>query len=287
MVVRFDKGPGSPHLPDMAKNLEPTKRASPRPYLHRRKRNLRSVHQLNAAKDHDEQSEIDESRTGHRIYRHVGTNKGPAKKNRSYQGKVWGIFTTRDNATHAVRALISGSGSPKPANAKGVRPATRNSPDKAPRVNIVKVDAASAGEPAASAYVLSAKSKVILLGVAQREADLKAAGGAYELSEVRALLQDISPQAVTKRVAEGSMLAVPGPEGKRRFPAVQFLPDGRLVPDLKSVIRAFPSESPWMLLNYLVQPDPALNKRRPIDVLKAGDLDAVVQSARRIGFQGG
>lgn len=142
-------------------------------------------------------------------------------------------------------------------------------------------------EPADVAFKPDARARAILRGVSQREADLAAAGGAYELTEVQALLHDVSVQAVTKRVREGSLLAVPGPGGQRRYPTAQFLADGRVVPDLKKVIAAFPSRSPWMLLNFLVQPDPRLEQRKPIDLLKAGNLNLVLEAAHRVGLQGG
>jgi hypothetical protein len=44
--------------------------------------------------------------------------------------------------------------------------------------------------------------------------------------------------------------------------------------------------SPRSVLNFLTSPDDLLDGERPIDVLRRGDLDRVVQAARRIGVQG-
>jgi len=41
-----------------------------------------------------------------------------------------------------------------------------------------------------------------------------------------------------------------------------------------------------MLLNFLVNPEARLDSRKPIDLLRAGKLDAVVQAARHVGNQG-
>jgi hypothetical protein len=40
------------------------------------------------------------------------------------------------------------------------------------------------------------------------------------------------------------------------------------------------------VLNFLVRPDPRLSGRKPIDLLRAGEIDLVVDAARRMGQQG-
>ena len=83
-----------------------------------------------------------------------------------------------------------------------------------------------------------------------------------------------------------SLLAVPGPSNRRRFPTVQFTDDGEVVDGLREVRQALPFRNPWAVLNFLVNPDARLGGRRPIDALKAGETDEVVEAARRIGQQG-
>jgi hypothetical protein len=138
----------------------------------------------------------------------------------------------------------------------------------------------------AEAFEPSAKARALLRGVRTAQEDLKRAGGAYELDEVRALLNGISRQAVEKRVREGALLAVPGPSNRRRFPTIQFADDGALVEGLREVRQALPFQNPWAVLNYLVNPEDRLGGRRPIDALKAGEVEKVVEAARRLGQQG-
>lgn len=104
--------------------------------------------------------------------------------------------------------------------------------------------------------------------------------------EVRTLLKGVSRQAIDKRVREGSLLAVPGPSNRRSYPAVQFNRDGSVVSGLKAVREALPTRSPWGILNFLVQPDDRLGGRKPIDVLKSGDIEIVTEAARRYGELG-
>jgi hypothetical protein len=99
-------------------------------------------------------------------------------------------------------------------------------------------------------------------------------------------LNGVSRQAVDKRVADGSLLAVPGPQGRRRFPTLQFNDDGSLVEGLKAVRQALGFSSPWAVLNFLVNPNDALGGRKPIEVLRRGQVNLVVDAARSVGVQG-
>ena len=136
------------------------------------------------------------------------------------------------------------------------------------------------------AFRPDAKSLAILEGVRIAQADLRQAGGAYDLQQVRTLMHGVSRQAIDKRVQEGSLLAVPGPRNRRSYPTLQFNQDGTIVAGLKAVCDALPTKNPWAILNFLAQPDDRLRKRRPIDVLKEGHVDLVVEAARRVGQQG-
>lgn len=137
-----------------------------------------------------------------------------------------------------------------------------------------------------AAFEPDARSQAVLQGVRIAQNDLKAAGGAYDLEQVRTLLHGVSRQAVDKRVQEGSLLAVPGPSNRRCYPTLQFNRDGSLVTGLKEVQDALPLESPWAVLNFLARPDDRLDGRKPIDVLREGSLPLVLEAAIRYGEQG-
>lgn len=138
----------------------------------------------------------------------------------------------------------------------------------------------------AGAYEPDARARAVLRGRTFAEADLRAAGGTYGLDEVRVLLNGISRQAVDKRVNEGALLAVPGPHGARRFPTAQFDEHGGVVDGLKAVSKALGASSPWAVLNFLVNGNDGLAGRRPIDVLRDGQIEPVVAAAVSIGQQG-
>lgn len=136
------------------------------------------------------------------------------------------------------------------------------------------------------AFEPDARSRALLAGVRIAQEDIREAGGAYDLEQVRTLMRGVSRQAVDKRVQEGSLLAVPGPSNRRSYPTLQFTRDGAVVPGLKAVRDALQTSNPWTVLNFLARPDNRLSNRKPIDLLKSGNLDLVIEAARRHGEQG-
>ena len=137
-----------------------------------------------------------------------------------------------------------------------------------------------------TAFEPDARSLAVLEGVRIAKEDLRQAGGAYDLDQVRILMHGVSRQAIDKRVQEGSLLAVPGPSNRRSYPTLQFNPDGTVIDGLRAVCEALPTRNPWTILNFLAQPDDRLRGRKPIDMLKQGKVDLVVEAARRLGHQG-
>jgi hypothetical protein len=99
-------------------------------------------------------------------------------------------------------------------------------------------------------------------------------------------MHGVTRQSIDRRVKEGRLLAVPGPSNKRLFPAVQFKNDWTVIDGLENVQKALPTTNGFAVLNFLIRPDSRLDGRKPIDLLKAGEIDLVVQAARRMGEQG-
>jgi hypothetical protein len=130
------------------------------------------------------------------------------------------------------------------------------------------------------------RAKAILRGFQMAQDLLHQSGGTYDLTQVQILLSGVSRQRIDKRVHDGSLLAVPGPSNARRFPTVQFTPNGSVVKGLKEVQAALPTKNPWSVLDFFVRLDRRLDGRKPIDVLKAGDVDLVVRAAQTMGQQG-
>ena len=133
----------------------------------------------------------------------------------------------------------------------------------------------------------NARARAILRGKRISANDLEAAGGTYSIDEVRELLNGVSRQAVAQRVSDKALLAVDGPNNRRRYPTFQFNEDGTVLSGLRDVLQAFPSQNPWAALDFLNRPSSSLDGRTPVDVLREGSASLVVSAARRYGEHGG
>lgn len=140
--------------------------------------------------------------------------------------------------------------------------------------------------PAAEAFCPGARARALLRGKSFVQEDLRETGGTYSLQEVQVMLNGVSRQRVQDRVKEGSLLAVPGPSNRRHYPVVQFDAQGRVVPGLREVQAALPTRDPWAVLNFLARPEARLDGRRPIELLREGQVAPVVEAAKRMAQQG-
>jgi hypothetical protein len=131
------------------------------------------------------------------------------------------------------------------------------------------------------------RARALLRGKAIAEKDLADSGGSYSLDDVRRLLNFVSRQSIEKRVREGRLIAVIGPNNKRFYPVAQFHDDGSVVEGLSQVQDALATRNGYAVLNYLVNPDPRLENCKPIDLLKRGEVGRVVEAAARVGEPGG
>lgn len=113
--------------------------------------------------------------------------------------------------------------------------------------------------------------------VEHRQQLLKIAGGVLSAEEAGQAL-GITRQAVDKRRRSGSMLAVR--EGSDwRYPACQF-GEGEVLAGIADVVRGFASAGPWATLDFLLAPDTVLGGRSPLDMLRAGEPEAVLRLIR-------
>ena len=134
-----------------------------------------------------------------------------------------------------------------------------------------------------SGFTPGARAEAILRGRAIAEEDLLASGGALNLEQVCQFMHGVSRQSIEKKVRDQAMFSVPGPGNRRCYPVVQFNDDGSVVVGLPEVLKALPTNSGFAILNFLVHPDDSLGGRKPIDMLKSGDIDLVLQAARSMG----
>ena len=120
-------------------------------------------------------------------------------------------------------------------------------------------------------------AELIAAGEVRKAELILMAGGLYMLSEVAAILK-IPEQVVEERRKAGELIAVRLAESYS-YPACQFTPHG-VVTGLSEVLAVMPIRHDWMRLEWLLVPDEALEGLCPLEALKAGRLEDVIDIAR-------
>jgi hypothetical protein len=149
------------------------------------------------------------------------------------------------------------------------------------------------------------------LSVQQRSALLTGgldldATGAYEAAATRAAVEyaalvatslsvreaadrlGVDGSRVRHRILAGDLWALPASAGRRRLPAVQFAPDGGLVPGLPEVLRALPDDlHPLERSGFLTGRRPELRLRgrdlSPVEwLLRGGEVADAVAAAEGV-----
>ena len=106
--------------------------------------------------------------------------------------------------------------------------------------------------------------------------------GAVSASDVAHLL-GVSRQTIYARAKKGTLLAVEE-QGARRFPIWQFDPEGPdgIVAGLPDVLGTLPL-SPFAQALWLTRPSRTFEGRTPLETLKTGKLERVVEAAAAAG----
>jgi hypothetical protein len=129
-----------------------------------------------------------------------------------------------------------------------------------------------------------------LLG--RRAAMVVLAGGAWERAlgellssaEARDLLGGISREALRKRVARGSVVALRDDAGLVRYPRWQFdAASGTPFEAVKRLNEIFADAGldSWALASFATAPQPELSNRPPVDAFADADLEPLLLSAHR------
>lgn len=130
-------------------------------------------------------------------------------------------------------------------------------------------------EPLASPY---------LKGLEAQHALLDRAGGLMTSDEVAKVLR-LTRQAVDKRRQAGKLIAIP--QGQRGFgyPVCQFDAKGPLA-GLEPTLKALAERDGWSQLTFLLSPNSLLKNRSPLDLLREGATESVINAASTFGEHG-
>jgi hypothetical protein len=133
------------------------------------------------------------------------------------------------------------------------------------------------GEPVASASDQALLAFRSLLQFFEARRDLL--GGALTAPQAAELL-GVSRQTPLNRVRDNTLLAVLD-RGAYRFPVWQFDSQGEdgVLPGLPDVLDALEPQQPFAKLVWLRRPNPTLEGREPLDLLRARELEPVMDAA--------
>ncbi len=96
---------------------------------------------------------------------------------------------------------------------------------------------------------------------------------------------NITRQAVDKRRQAGKLLAVSFGTRNFSYPRWQFTNTG-ILPGLQEVLHALEPHPPWAQLRFFVSGNHRLGRDRPIDWLRKGRVEQVLQAAEAFGEHG-
>jgi hypothetical protein len=116
-----------------------------------------------------------------------------------------------------------------------------------------------------------------LRGLARMAELRRMAEPVLETGEVCSLL-GVSRETVRKKVDRRQVLALPK-GGDRVFPAFQFR-DGEILPGIAPVLAALDTDSPFVILSFLLSPNERFGGQSACDLLGKGDWEPVLTEAR-------
>lgn len=154
------------------------------------------------------------------------------------------------------------------------------------------IDNAATAFETALAELIGERSPEFDPAEAGRRAALKAVAGTlwtdavgpfYDTESVMLLLGGVSKQAVHDRVRRHRLLALRTGSGRLVYPTAQFDED-RVVDGLGAVLAVLAPDDTeaWMVASWLTTADQALHGFTPLDALRAGQTDDVIDAARQV-----
>jgi hypothetical protein len=123
-----------------------------------------------------------------------------------------------------------------------------------------------------------------LRGIRERERLLSEEGGTWTAEQVAKHLR-LTRQTVNLRRKQGTLLGLDAGRHGFRYPAWQFSRTGT-IGGVEQILAALKHLDPWMQQAFVLGKNARLRDKRPIDVLRAGDISSVVKAASAFGEHG-
>jgi len=126
-------------------------------------------------------------------------------------------------------------------------------------------------------------TEALLRGAQMKRDMLKAEGGTLSAQQLADHL-GITPQGLGKKRERHQVFWLDIGDGYV-YPAFQVGKSG-LMPGIRDVLDAFIVDDPWMRVNFMLTGDARLGNRRPVDLLREGRIEEVVEAAAVYGEHG-
>ncbi len=154
----------------------------------------------------------------------------------------------------------------------------------APTDYMVLVEALTAPSLAPQLALEDPLAAARLRGVERQRSLVEKSGGVLK-GEKAAELLGISRQAVDKRRRQGRLIGLT--QGRRgyAYPAWQF-ESGKTLTNLEKVLDRLQDHDPWMQLTFFLNANDRLEGRSPLDMLRSGKVEPVLEAAASYGEQG-
>ena len=130
-----------------------------------------------------------------------------------------------------------------------------------------------------------AKRKVLARGIVARKKLELAEGGSLSAEEMAHALNR-TRQGIDYLRKQRSLVAWHNTTGKWRYPVWQLTPDGQILPGIRECIKILSTTSEWEPIIFFLSPRHSLDGKRPLDLLRTGDITNAIKAAERHGGHG-
>lgn len=154
----------------------------------------------------------------------------------------------------------------------------------APTDLTVLLRALSSGEILEDLTRIEPLAPAFIRGIQAQRHLIEENGGTMAAEQVAEIL-GITRQAVEKRRRAGKLIALTVGRHGYRYPVWQFTKSG-VLPGLVDVLAALAAHDEWMQTAFFVSGNPRLGDETPVQVLKAGNIDRVLNAAEAYGEHG-
>jgi hypothetical protein len=154
----------------------------------------------------------------------------------------------------------------------------------APTNLTVLVRALSSGELLEDLKAAEPLAPAFIRGIEAKRRLIEEHGGTLTAEHVAQHL-GITRQAVEKRRRAGKLIALTMGRHGYRYPVWQLTKSG-VLPGFDKVLAALASHDEWMQTAFFVGANPRLGGRTPIEMLKTGELESVLDAAEAYGEHG-